>query len=148
MLKLTNNKPITGTIEIDGATLTVKPITDESYLAANAKISRYHQAQKQLMSSNTFDVRSLVDVSDTDQSDISLQAELLAKYIVTDWSGVGDEDGNEVAYTPELGKQLLRSNAIVFSKVVEEATKLSSTVKQRDQFNDQVKTGIKKKSKK
>lgn len=50
------------------------------------------------------------------------QCKLLSQFIVLDWSGVQDEDGNPLPYSPEVGEQMLDSNVEFFLFVLREAS--------------------------
>ena len=53
------------------------------------------------------------------------QFKLLSQFIVKDWSGVLDEEGNPLKYTPEAGEQLLDANLAFFMFVLRESSALA-----------------------
>lgn len=55
-----------------------------------------------------------------------LQAGALARYVILDWDGVVDEDGEKVAYTPEAAERLLAGNVEFFMWAVNQATAIAT----------------------
>lgn len=55
-----------------------------------------------------------------------LQAQALAKYVILDWDGVVDEEGEKVAYTPEAAERLLVANIEFFMWVVNKSTAIAT----------------------
>lgn len=53
------------------------------------------------------------------------QCMLMANYLVKDWDGVIDADGNPLKYSPEVGAQLLDSEIELFLFVLRESGKIA-----------------------
>lgn len=51
-----------------------------------------------------------VGVVDGELTDLQSHAMLLARFVLKDWEGVQDEDGNRLNYSPEAAAQLLEFN--------------------------------------
>lgn len=69
-----------------------------AYMEYLSKISKEHKGK---LRSTEEQVELLMD----------LTSQCLANVVLIDWKGVQDEDGNETAYTPELGLELMRDPA-------------------------------------
>jgi hypothetical protein len=75
-----------------------------------------------------FDVKAAGEpiALDGERSFYQLQAGALARYVVLDWDGVLDEDGEAVPYSIEAATQLLIANVEFFMWVVKNATELAA----------------------
>jgi hypothetical protein len=66
-----------------------------------------------------------ISVSDADATEFDIQCQLMSRYIVLDWDGVTDEDGNETEFSSQKAEKLLKGNAAFFAWVLEQATKVA-----------------------
>jgi hypothetical protein len=64
----------------------------------------------------------VVGVIDGEITEHEIQCRLLSQFIVKGWSGVQDADDNPLAYTPEIGEQMLDTNLKFFLFVLREAS--------------------------
>ena len=64
----------------------------------------------------------VVGVIDGEKTETQTQYKLLSQFIVKDWAGVQDADGNPLPYTPEVGEQMLDANFGFFMFVLREAS--------------------------
>jgi hypothetical protein len=65
----------------------------------------------------------VVGVIEGEATEYNIHCKLFSQFILKDWSGVLDEDGNPLPYSQEAGDQLLSSNVAFFMFVKREATK-------------------------
>lgn len=63
---------------------------------------------------------------DGERSFYQLQAAALARYVVLDWDGVLDDEGEKVPYSIEAAQQLLVANVAFFMWVVKNATDIAA----------------------
>ena len=63
----------------------------------------------------------VVGVIDGETTEHQTQCRLLSQFIVKDWEGVLDADGNPLSYTPEAGEQMLDTNLNFFLFVLTES---------------------------
>lgn len=63
-------------------------------------------------------IRKQVDAGtlDPEKSD-SLLRRVYAEYVMRDWEGVTDEDGNRVPYTPDAGEAFLETFPVLFDEM-------------------------------
>ena len=109
----------------------VNPLDDDRYQVAFEKYRRHVASQ---------DHKTLnLDVSEQEKSEGQVQCELFAKYIITDWKGVVNEEDEAIPYNADMAYQMLKTNTEVFLFVFKSANEL--TVK-----NEKVKEDFKKKS--
>lgn len=65
-------------------------------------------------------------IDSNDRSEQDLQAELMGRYIILDWKGdIQDEEGNQLAYSPEAASNLLRSVPSLISWVAFKAVEVA-----------------------
>lgn len=64
-----------------------------------------------------------VGIVEGETTENATQCKLLSQFIVRDVTGIQDEDGNPLPYTPEVGEQLLNSHLEFFLFVLRESGK-------------------------
>lgn len=67
-----------------------------------------------------------VGVFDGEKTEHQCQCLLLAQFIVKDWSGVQDEDGNPLKYAHDTGARLLEDDIEFFLFVIRESGKIAA----------------------
>jgi len=110
----------------------VEPLDNDSYQIGFNKYVRYLKAQDNKVLN--------LDVAENEMSEASVQCELFAKYILTDWKGITDEDGEEVEYSIDMAFQMLKSNTDVFLFVFEASNNLEADV--NEEKNSTVKKSV------
>ncbi|WP_368881912.1 hypothetical protein [Shewanella algae] len=63
-----------------------------------------------------------ISVSDADTTEFDVQCQLIAKFLIRDWDGVVNEDGNQAEFSAEAAEKLLKSNVAFFAWVLEKST--------------------------
>ena len=64
----------------------------------------------------------VVGVIDGEKTETQTQYKLLSQFVIKDWVGVLDADENPLAYSPEVGEQMLDANFGFFMFVLREAS--------------------------
>lgn len=80
------------------------------------------ERRKQVNADAQFGV-GVVGVIEGEATEYDVHCKLFSHFILKDWSGVLDADGNPLPYSQEAGDQLLNSNVGFFMFVKREATK-------------------------
>jgi hypothetical protein len=63
-----------------------------------------------------------ISVSDADTTEFDVQCQLIAKFLIRDWDGVVNEDGNQAEFSADAAEKLLKSNVAFFAWVLEKST--------------------------
>jgi hypothetical protein len=63
-----------------------------------------------------------ISVSDADTTEFDVQCQLIAKFLIRDWDGVVNEDGNQAEFSAGAAEKLLKSNVAFFAWVLEKST--------------------------
>jgi hypothetical protein len=63
-----------------------------------------------------------ISVSDADTTEFDVQCQLIAKFLIRDWDGVVNEDGNQAEFSAWAAEKLLKSNVAFFAWVLEKST--------------------------
>lgn len=63
-----------------------------------------------------------ISVSDADTTEFDVQCQLISKFLIRDWDGVVNEDGNQAEFSAEAAEKLLKSNVAFFAWVLEKST--------------------------
>lgn len=69
-------------------------------------------------------------VIDGEKTDYELQCWLVAHHVIRDWSGVQDENGNPLPFTPENAEALMLGDAEAFLFVFKSATDYSAELRE------------------
>ena len=64
----------------------------------------------------------VVGVIDGEKTETQTQYKLLSQFVIKDWAGVQDAEGNPLPYGPEVGEQMLDANLGFFMFVLREAS--------------------------
>ena len=103
----------------------IKPLDNDQYQIAFEKYRRHVNSQ---------DHKTLnLDVSDNDMSEAQVQCKLFAKYIIVDWQGITDENGNDAPYNEDMAYQLLKGNTDVFLFVFKKANEDTKAVQENSE---------------
>ncbi|MEE1914990.1 hypothetical protein V0R52_01150 [Pseudomonas asiatica] len=71
-----------------------------------------------------------IGVISGEKTEHSTQCMLLANFILKDWSGAQDENGNPLKYSPDVGAQMLEGDVDFFLFVLKGAAEFSAESKQ------------------
>lgn len=107
----------------ENTSVLIRSLDNEEYMVAMDR-ERRRLAQRDAK----FDV-SQVGVLPGEDTEHGIQCKLMGKFIVRDWKGVPDEDGNDVKYSEEAAAELLRQNIEFFIWVVKRAGEIAADSK-------------------
>lgn len=99
-------------------------IDDKNYQVA------LERARRRLRNNDARFEEGKVGVVEGEKTEHESQCALLAAFILKDWEGAQDEDGNPLKYTPELGAQMLDSDIEFFIFVLKSATAFAGQMKE------------------
>jgi len=71
-----------------------------------------------------------VGVVEGEITEYDFQCKLLSQYVLKDWRGAKDADGQAVTYTPQTGQATLRSNIRFFLFVIKAAGEIAAEMQQ------------------
>lgn len=71
-----------------------------------------------------------VGVIEGEKSEHENHCMLLAQFIMQDWQGAQDEDGNPLKYSPEIGGEMLKGDVDFFLFVIRKAAAIAAENKQ------------------
>ncbi len=119
---------------MDGLKLKVGSVSNPAFRSHNAIVRRHISRLDEHFKVGTPEFNPAgIDASDVPDD---LLIDSVAKYVLLDWEGVGEEvDGKEqaVTYTPEKGKALLSQNPELYWAVLTAATEVAEGKEQQKQ---------------
>ena len=91
----------------------IAPLDNDKYAVAFDKYRRHIMNQD----NSNLDL----DVKDGEMSEAQVQCYLFAHYVLKDWKGITDENGEAMPFNPDMAYQLLKGNTDVFLFLFEKA---------------------------
>lgn len=88
------------------------------------------RARRRLRNNDSRFVEGDVGIVDGEKTENETQAMLLSHFVVKDWSGVLDEDGNPLQYSPQVAADIMLADPAFFLFVLKESGKIAAEAKE------------------
>jgi len=108
----------------DETEVLLRSLDDDAYQIGLARVRR------QIVKADDGFKLGEVGVADGEITEYDFQCKLLAQYVLKDWRGAKNADGQTVAYTPQAGQATLRSNIRFFLFVIKAAGEIAAEMQQ------------------